>query len=116
MKTVLCLALALSSLAGWSREKFEYEVGGPLAGVPLPPYPTYHGEPPGSPGNSATQYQLQLYPGSVENWRNYYFKYLKCRPLFDVQSQLRNWTAPDIPGCSSKNLRGLRPASLQGQA
>ena len=104
IKASAMAAMGLLALAGLAQSQPEYEIGGPLAGIKLPPYPTYHGEPPGSPGNSATQYQLQLYPGSVENWRGYYFKYLRQRPIFDVQSQLRNWTAPDIPGCSSKTF------------
>lgn len=83
----------------------KYEIGGPLAGVPLPPYPTYFGEPAGKPGNSYGAPQLQLYPGSVENWRAYWFKYLPVRSIFDRQSQLHNWVAPKMPGCSSKIIQ-----------
>ncbi len=75
-----------------------YEIGGPLAGLKLPPYPTYHGEPAGQPGNSFGPPQLELYPGSVEHWRAYWFKYCPVRSMFDRQSQRRNWTAPAIPG------------------
>jgi len=42
--TVVCAGPAAS------QEKPKYVVGGPLAGVPLPLFPTQHGEPPGYPG------------------------------------------------------------------
>jgi len=102
----------------------DFLVGGPLAGVPLPLFPTQHGEPPGHPGcipaltekaikeNPDREYgplntpftpcgqspQRQLYPGSVEHWRAYWFKYCPVRSLFDKQSQVKNWVAPDLPG------------------
>ncbi|MEI6421956.1 MAG: heparinase II/III family protein, partial [Lentisphaerota bacterium] len=103
MKVPVGFLLGIFALLGIAKgNNYEYEIGGPLAGVKLPPYQTYHGEPPGSPGNSLSNYQLQLYPGSVENWRAYMFKYLPVRPLFDIQTQLKNWNAPAIPGTSSK--------------
>jgi hypothetical protein len=59
-------------------------VGGPLAGVPLP-----------SLGNL----EVELYPGAVECFRmgigGMEFHYA----MFDRQTQLKNWTAPNIPGC-----------------
>jgi len=87
-----------------------YEIGGPLAGVKLPLYKTHHGEPAGYPGclrdeNGAFinepqgQYpERELYPGSVEHWRDYWFKYTPARSLFDRQSLLRNWKAARLPG------------------
>jgi hypothetical protein len=41
--------------------------------------------------------QVELYPGSIENWRSYWFKYCSVRSLYDRQSQVRNWVAPEIP-------------------
>jgi hypothetical protein len=38
------------STASPAAEPWEYETGGPLAGVKLPPFPTPHGEPAGQPG------------------------------------------------------------------
>jgi hypothetical protein len=83
----------------------EYEIGGPLAGLKLPLFPTQHGEPPGHPGclpgrfaTEELQPEVELYPGAVEHYRNYWFKYCPVRSFFDRQSQLRNWTAPAIPG------------------
>lgn len=94
----------LISTVAFSAGDDKYEVGGPLAGVKLPLYPTYFGEPAGKPGNSRGAPQFQLYPGSVENWRAYMFKYLPIRSIFDKQSQVKNWVAPNIPGCSSKTI------------
>ena len=104
----------------------KYLPGGPLAGVELPLLPTENGEPAGYPGcipelmgmpadaegvltsmaKWAPQGQApmrQLYPGSVELWRAYMFKYMPMRPMFDVQSQVKLWTAPDLP--ARGNLR-----------
>ena len=101
----------------------EYEIGGPLAGVRLPLFPTRHGEPAGHPGciptlaemavkqNPDQEYtplnrpfttvgqcpERQLYRGSVEHWRAYWLKYCPVRSCFDRQSQVKNWTAPNIP-------------------
>ena len=100
-----------------------YLVGGPLAGVKLPPFPTQHGEPRGHPGcipalgaadavvrDMGNEYrewgpqgqapQLELYSGSVEHYRAYMFKYMPIRSFFDRQSQLRRFTAPDLPGAA----------------
>jgi hypothetical protein len=105
MKRIIGVAVLSLAVAGFANDKKEnYEIGGPLAGVKLPLYPTYHGEAPGKPGNSRGKPQYQLYPGSVENWRAYYFKYCPVRSIFDVQSQLKNWTSPEIPGCSSRQI------------
>ena len=47
-------SIPLIVVAAWAAasrgEPLEYEIGGPLAGVKLPPYPTQHGEPLGQPG------------------------------------------------------------------
>lgn len=83
-----------------------YLVGGPLAGLKLPRYPTYHGEPAGRPGNSSGTFQLELYPDSVENWRPYYGKYMPVRSFFDQQSQVQRWIAPSIPGVSQSGEKG----------
>ena len=79
--------------------------GGPLAGWKLPLFPTQHGERPGHPGCLPGKYdadllapEVDLYPGSVEHWRAYMFKYMPIRSFFDRQSLLRNWVAPDLPG------------------
>ena len=83
----------------------EYEIGGPLAGLKLPLFATQHNERPGYPGNLPGKYdddflapELELYPGSVEHYRAYMFKYMPIRSFFDQQSLLKNWIAPDIPG------------------
>ena len=98
----------------------EHEIGGPMEGPKLPPFPTQAGEPAGQPGcipelaaagkvtedmgNTMREYtpqgqwgQLQLYPGSVENWRAYWFKYVPARSMFDAGSLIKNWEAPGIP-------------------
>ena len=99
----------------------EYEVGGLLAGIRLPLYPTRYGEPAGYPGcipelvqqgptlvDMGQEYgpwspqgmapERELYAGSVEHWRAYMFKYMPIRSFFDRQSQLRNFLAPELPG------------------
>lgn len=82
-------------------------VGGPLAGLNLPPLPTQHGEPAGFPGclpdpkdpakllnpTEGLSAQVELYPGSVENWRANDFKYLPTRSLYDAQTLVKNWKA-----------------------
>ncbi|MDP6505974.1 MAG: hypothetical protein QF886_20290, partial [Planctomycetota bacterium] len=105
-------------------KKHEYLVGGPLAGVKLPLFPTQHGEPEGHPGvtgqileikrgDKVSQIeftteglppQFQLYPGSIENYRAYMFKYMKIRSFFDVQSQIKNWRASEIPGVEKSEV------------
>jgi len=87
-----------------------FEIGGPLAGMKLPLYKTRHGEPPGYPGclrnpdgsfiNSpeGQSPEWELYPGSVEHWRAYWFKYCPVRSFFDRQSQVQNFLAAQVPG------------------
>jgi len=93
----------------------EFLVGGPLEGVPLPLYPTQHGEPPGHPGcvpalqkpdekgnvpftPEGVQPERHLYPGAVEHYRTYWQKYNPLRFFFDRQSQIKNWLAGAIRG------------------
>lgn len=85
----------------------DYEVGGPLAGLRLPPFPTQHGEKPGQPGELPGKHDgdplapcFELNPGSPELYRNYWFKYCPCRSFFDRQSKVRGWVAPNIPGAA----------------
>jgi len=115
----LAVVLAGSGLA--AEPKPRHLVGGPLAGLELPLYPTQHGEQPGFPGcvpqlvaqggavhDMGREYrewgpqgqapQAHLYPGSVEHYRAYMFKYMPIRSFFDQQSQLRNFVAPNLPG------------------
>lgn len=102
----------------------DYEIGGPLAGMKLPLFQGQHGEKPGFPGcvpeligqgktvtDMGSTYrewdsqgqapEMELYPGSVEHWRAYWFKYCPVRSFFDRQSQLRNFVAPGIPGATT---------------
>jgi len=102
-----------------------YEIGGPLAGNRLPLYATGHGEPAGYPGcipelaaqgqvvvDMGQEYrewgpqgmapQCDLYDGSAEHWRAYMFKYMPIRSFFDRQSQLKNFTTPDLAGADPK--------------
>jgi hypothetical protein len=116
MKRLLPLSISLLLAAPLCAQRpcaaDEYLSGGPLAGLALPPFPTQHGEKPGYPGAVApnspdaegTAPQVQLYPDSVENYRAYWFKYLPVRSFFDVQSQLKNWVAPNIPGAPSSQV------------
>jgi len=108
-KMIASLLVAVAGIAAAQtapQEKPQYVVGGPLAGVPLPLFPTQHGEPPGYPGvipgSGNTREDLapewDLYPGSVEHWRAYMFKYMPIRSFFDRQSQIKNFVAPKIPG------------------
>jgi len=64
----------------------EYAVGGPLAGLKLPPLAW------GSEG------ELELHPGSVEQWRGEFFRYVPVRSMFDKQSMVRKWSVDDLPG------------------
>ncbi|NUN92302.1 MAG: hypothetical protein HUU04_00815 [Verrucomicrobiae bacterium] len=90
-----------------------FEPGGPLQGVKLPRFPTQHGEKPGYPGvipelqtRDATGNLLftaealppehQLFDGSVEHFRAYFFKYLPVKSFFDRQSLIKNWLARDL--------------------
>jgi len=96
------------------KQELAYRVGGPLAGLVLPLFPTQHGEPPGYPGcipelrvKEESGYvtfspdgmapEEHLYPGSVEHWRAYFFKYLPIQSMFTRQSLLHNWLAKDLP-------------------
>lgn len=104
--SVLVLILAISTHA----KAQEYEIGGPLAGIKLPLYETQHGEPAGYPGclrdekgafindPQGQHPERQLYPDSVEHWRDYWFKYTPARSIFDRQSLLKNWQAAELPG------------------
>jgi len=90
----------------------EYEIGGPLAGVKLPSFPTGPGEEPGHPGcfpgtefhtpNQHPDYELS--PGSVEHWRSCRPNFFPDRPFYDRQSQLKNWAAPDLPDIGPAHL------------
>jgi len=116
----LCCGLLAAMAAARSPEP-QYEIGGPLAGLRLPLYPTQQGEPAGYPGcvpELAAQGQVvvdmgqeyrewgpqgmaperELYECSVEHWRAYMFKYMPIRSFFDRQSQLKNFAAPNLPG------------------
>ena len=120
------LATGLAALWVWSAPAMaqtkakaaddQYEVGGPLQGVRLPLYPVQHGEKPGHPGCiSALQKpegppekqvipftteglppERQLFDGSVEHFRAYWFKYLPVKSFFDRQTLLRNFLARDL--------------------
>jgi len=99
-------------------ELAKYEVGGPLAGVKLPLFPTQHGEPAGHPGclpdpdnpgrllydKQGLSPERHLHPHSVEHWRAYWFKYCPVRSFYDQQSLLKNWGAPRIPGADAAHL------------
>ena len=78
-------SIPLIVVAAWAAasrgEPLEYEIGGPLAGVKLPPYPTQHGEPLGQPGvlldtndegqpirPVANEPEWHLYDGAVEHF------------------------------------------------
>ena len=99
-----------------AKKDLKYLVGGPLAGVEIPKALTQHGEPEGHPGATGQvegkiQFttedlvpEMQLYPGSVEHYRAYMFKYMPIRSFFDVQSQIKNWVAPNIPGAQETNI------------
>lgn len=106
---VLILSLAVSARAQ-EQEEPPYRPGGPLAGLQLPLFPTQHGEPAGFPGAipelRVTQDdgyithspdgmapQEYLYPGSVEHWHAYFYKYLPIQSMFTQQSLLKNWVA-----------------------
>jgi len=123
---ILCLvSLAVSWPANFSPAADgaagkKYVVGGPLAGEAIPLYETQHGEPPGYPGclkneDGTFLYspqgqapERQLYPGSVEHYRGYMFKYMPIRSMFDQQSLIKNFPAKDIPG--------VKPAQVEAYA
>lgn len=108
----LCLTICGSVTA---QTPAEFEVGGPLQGVALPLYPTQHGEEPGYPGciaelqkpegkgyvpftSEGLPPERQLYEGSVEHFRAYWFKYLPVKSTFDRQSLLKKWLAKEASG------------------
>ena len=103
------------------RMQEQFEVGGPLQGVALPLYPTQHGEDPGYPGclaelqnpegkgyvpftSEGLPPERQLYDGSVEHFRAYWFKYLPVKSSFDRQSLLRKWLAKEAPGVAASQV------------
>jgi len=50
------------------------------------------------------QPERELYPNSVEHWRAYGMKYEPVRSLYDQQSQIKNFVAPDIPGATRAQI------------
>lgn len=110
--SLIVLAMCSAVAIGQQDEReMEYLIGGPLAGIKIPLFPTHFGEPPGHPGAIPGEHgtedlapQMLLYPGSVENYRAYMFKYMPIRSFFDRQSQIRNWVAPDIPGVNQADV------------
>jgi HEAT repeat protein len=95
--------------------------GGFLEGVVLPKFATRFGEPAGFPGcvpelqkpegegdrqftpftPEAVQPEMQLYPGAVEHYRSYWFKYVPVRSTFDAQSLVKRFNAPELPGVAA---------------
>lgn len=109
------------------KERQQYEIGGPLAGLRLPLFKGQHGEEPGYPGclpeliassekkeDMGNTYEdwgpqgmapeVELYPGAVEHYRNYMFKYYSARSFYDRQSQLKNWIAADLAGVDKARI------------
>ncbi len=124
---VLTVAAMCVLPAALCAQGMDYEIGGPLAGVKLPLFQGQFGEKPGFPGcvpeliaqgkevtdmgNTYREWdsqgqapQYELYPGALEHWRAYWFKYCPVRSFFDRQSQVRNWTAPDLPGARREQV------------
>lgn len=95
MKRALVILASLGLPAGAQDEA--YETGGPLAGVKLPP------------SKRGGWGEAELYPGSVEHFRAYFFKYLPIRSFFDRQSQLKNWVVPGIPGAEGMKTETFAP-------
>lgn len=105
-RTLVLLTALFASMAAFAGG-IEYDVGGPLAGLKLPLFPTQHGEKPGHPGelpgkhdSDPIQPVFELNPGSPELYRNYWLKYCPSRSFFDRQSKLKGWVAPNIPGAA----------------
>ena len=86
--TVAVAAAALGLCVASFAQQPKYLVGGPLAGEELPRF---------SRGKAD---EVELYPGSVEHYRAYFTKYLPVRSFFDKQSQIKNWTVPNLPGAA----------------
>jgi len=114
-------ALVLVCIGAATGAQEEYLVGGPLAGVKLPLFKGQHGEPTGYPGGTPELQEkakgtlftgddgnvfpeMELYPGAEEHWRGYYLKYIPQRSFFDRQSQIKNFTAPEIPGAGKGDV------------
>lgn len=126
----LAAVIVLSGLAAAQNQDEEYEIGGPLAGLKLPLFPTQNGEPPGYPGcfvddegnfinpPQGNSPQLLLYPGAVENWRAYWFHYMPIRSFFDRQSQIHNWVADPAgdPGNGYPPLPNVRRNQIEQYA
>jgi len=132
MRTNLFGLIVSVSLAAVARgQEGPWEIGGPLAGLRLPPIETQHGEPPGYPGcipelinagetiedmgqvyrqwgPQGQAMERQLYDGSVEHWRAYMFKYMPVRSFFDRQSQIRNFSARELSGPDPDDLESYR--------
>ena len=118
--TVAAAVLCAGVVSAQPKES-AYEVGGPLQGVPLKLFPTQHGEKPGYPGcipalqkpegegdkvmtpftTEGLPPERQLFDGSVEHFRAYWFKYLPVKNFFDRQTLLKNWLAKDVPGAGA---------------
>ena len=119
--------IVFSILAAVAAAGEEYEIGGPLAGVKLPAYTTQHGGPAGYPGSLPEKTavaeevkdaqltyrtwgpqgqapELELYPGAVEHYRAYMFKYMPIRSFFDRQSQVKTFVAPRIRGAGAAHV------------
>lgn len=127
---VMLLAVAGGCLLGFparGQTEDEYLPGGSLAGLKLPLYKAQHGAGPGHPGclpeliaqgeettDVGVTYkewgphglapEVELYPGAVEHYRAYWFKYCPVRSSYDRQTQLKNFVAPAIPGASKAQV------------
>jgi len=92
------LVATLAAMTWAAQTNDELEIGGPLAGLKLPPF------------RQGDWGEIELYPGAVEHYRAYMLKYLPIRSFFDRQSMLRNWAVPRIP------TQGTQPAVEQFRA
>ena len=80
---LVCWPLAAIAVGG---DEVEFEIGGPLAGVKLPPMPTQHGEEPGYPGCLP---ELMAQGEVLEDMGN---RYIEWGP----QGQAREWELYDV--------------------
>lgn len=113
LRGLVVVLAAWGLAAGVPAAADDYEIGGPLQGVKLPLFTTQHGEKPGYPGvipelqvkdaKGNTTFtaeglppERQLYEGSVEHFRAYWFKYCPVKSFFDRQSLVKNWLAKDL--------------------
>lgn len=109
---MLAAVLGVATMVYAQEADDEYDVGGPLAGVQLPLFPTQRGETPGFPGcvpdlnlgDEGNAPVFELYPGGIEQYRAYMSKYMPIRPAFDQQSLLSNWIATNIPGAEARHV------------